>query len=485
VFLDAAPLAVVALLLAVVLRFCALHLTNRDTWFHLVIGDRFRHGWRLGDPGGLTPFATSPWVPTQWSTEVVASQVESRLGLPGVAWMFGALFLAAVLGTYWSCRRRARAAAAAVVTTLVVLGLAPALSARPQVVSVVLLTVTVSAWLATARDGRVRWWLVPMTWVWAGAHGLWSAGVLLGAVCCVGLWLDGRSLGRRPLLPFTVPVLSVLAAGLTPVGPRLLTSQLAVSARASLIGEWGPTNLRTVPALAVAVMLAATVALWVRQGQTSWTRLGLLLLAAGWTLLVSRLVALGAVVTAPLLAEAWERALTGASVPAPVRPPTSGPLPVPRRERAALGVLALTYLLALGLAVPHTATAPGDVPSRLVPRLEALPSGSTLLVADGIGGWVEWRVPGVAPVIDGMLDAYPVPYISSFFAATRVEPGWEGFVRRSGAHVAVVPARSPLAAALVGQLGWRRVDGDRGFVYLVARTGPTPAAEVPGQRTRR
>ncbi len=56
---------------------------------------------------------------------------------------------------------------------------------------------------------------------------------------------------------------------------------------------------------------------------------------------------------------------------------------------------------------------------------------------DGIGGWLEWRVPGVDPVIDGMLDAYPVGYIRDFFAATRVEPGWRSFVERTGARVAV------------------------------------------------
>jgi hypothetical protein len=42
--LRAAPLALVAVMLAVVLRLSALHLGNDDTWFHLVLGHRFRTG---------------------------------------------------------------------------------------------------------------------------------------------------------------------------------------------------------------------------------------------------------------------------------------------------------------------------------------------------------------------------------------------------------------------------------------------------------
>jgi hypothetical protein len=461
--LAAMPLVVLVLLLGVVLRYSALRLGNQDTWFHLALGDRFRDGWSLAHPGALSPFATSEWVPTQWSTQVLASLFEDRFGLPGVAWLFGALFLAFVLATYVVSRRYGRPLAAAVVTALVVFGSAPALSARPQVVSLVLLTVTVAAWLRTAEDGRIRWWLVPMTWVWATAHGLWSAGVLVGLVCWLGLLLDRRVTGRRSLALLAVPVLSLVATLLTPVGPRLLTSQLAVSARTSLIEEWGPTDFRTVPALAVAVMLAVVVVLWVRRGELSWTRLGLLLLAGAWTLLVARLVSLGAVVAAPLLAEALERALDRSR---PVRRPA-----MPRGERLTLAGAAIGYLVVLGVAAPQVVTAPDDVPTGLTSRLEALPERSVVLVEDGIGGWLEWRVPTVDPVIDGMLDAYPVGYIRDFFAATRLEPGWRGFVARSGARVAVVERGSPLTAALQDQLGWRPVARDQRWVLLEAPAG--------------
>jgi hypothetical protein len=465
---DAAPLALLVLLLAVVLRYSALHLGNDDTWFHLVLGDRFRHGWSLRHPGALTPFATAHWLPTQWSTEVVASWFESWFGLPGVAWLFGALYLALVVLTYLSCRRFGGRTGAAVATALVVFGAAPVLSARPQIVSLVLLTVTVAAWLRTADDGRARWWLVPMTWGWATAHGLWSAGVLLGLVCWLGLVLDGRARGRRAIVLLAVPVLSLVATMLTPVGPRLLTSQLAVGARTSMIREWGPTDFRSVPSLAVALMIAAVVVLWVRRGQVSWLRLGMLLIAGAWTLLVARMVSLGAVVVAPLLAEAIEQAVQHArSRRAPHIAGSSGPR-MPAWERGTLVLTVVGYLVALAVAAPRAATEPDDVPTGLAPRLAALPAGSPVLLEDGLGGWMEWRVPTVHPVIDGMLDAYPVGYIRRFFATTRVEPGWRGFVADSGAGVGVLEKGSPLSAALQDRLGWRPVARDGHWVMLSA-----------------
>jgi hypothetical protein len=460
------PWAVLGCLLAVVLRFSALRLGNQDTWFHLVLGDRFRHGAGLGNPAGLTPFATSRWVPTQWSTELLASWTEDRFGLPGVAWLFGACYLALVLVTYVACRRQARPMVAASVVVPVVLGVAPALSARPQVVSLVLLAVTVAAWLRTVDDGRARWWLVPLTWGWATAHGLWSAGVLLGVVCCFGLVLDRRHRGRPSWAVLAVPVAQVVAALLTPVGPRLLSSQLAVSARTSLIPEWGPPSFRSVPSLSVALMIALTLVLWARIGRVSWTRLALLLLAAAWTLTVARMVALGAVVAAPLLAGAVEQALaaTGRGTGLGRR--------VARGERNGLLLLALGYLLVLAVAAPRAVTGPADVPSGLVPELEGLPAGSSLLVEDGIGAWVEWRTPEVSPVIDGLLDAYPVAYIRRFFAATRVEPGWRGFVAGSRARAGILDAGSPLSAALHDQLGWRTRARDGRWVFMVAPEAP-------------
>ncbi len=97
-------------------------------------------------------------------------------------------------------------------TGITVIAAGASLSARPQVVSLILFTVTVAAWERSSRTGVPPWWLIPLTWVWATAHGLWTAGVLVGFVIWLGLVLDRRHEVRTSVRFLAVPVLSVLAA---------------------------------------------------------------------------------------------------------------------------------------------------------------------------------------------------------------------------------------------------------------------------------
>src|SRR4051812_40996729 len=152
-------------------------LSNGDTWFHLALGRRLLGDWSLQHPGSLSSFGQVPWLPTQWSTEMLAALFERWFGLPGVAWLFGALFLAVVLVVYAACRQEADPLPATVATSLAVIGTTAALSARPQVVTLVMLALVVTAWLRAERTGKVPWHLVPLTWLWATAHGMWSVGV--------------------------------------------------------------------------------------------------------------------------------------------------------------------------------------------------------------------------------------------------------------------------------------------------------------------
>jgi hypothetical protein len=139
-----------------------------------------------------------------------------------------------------------------------------------------------------------------------------------------------------------------------------------------------------------------------------------------------------------------------------------------RVECGALALGVLGFMVVLGLAVPQQAEIATNVPSRLLPRLEALPPGSSVVVDDGVGSWIEWAVPEVAPVIDGMLDAYPVGYIRDFTEFATLQPGWQDFLEASDAQVAVLKADKPLTAALQDQLRWKVVDKDEDWVYLVA-----------------
>jgi hypothetical protein len=455
---------VVSLLaLFVVMARVTLHaaapLDNSDTWFHLRIGSELLGPWSLRHPGQLSSFGDVAWQPTQWSTEMLAAQFERWFGLPGVAWLFGALFLALVVAIYVVCRRQAEALPATVATGLAVIGTTAQLSARPQVVTLIMLVAVVWAWLRAERTGRVPWLLIPLTWVWATAHGMWTVGVVVGIVWCIGLVLDRTVDRRTSLRMFAVPVLSVVAACLTPLGPRLLATQLAVGERSAYIGEWAATSFREIPAFVVALMIGLVVLRWAVAGRrVPWTHVLLLLLACGWAMLVGRMVSCAAVLVAPLLAAALQEALGDQ----PVRQR------LPRLERVILAAGTAVMLVGLALAVPSTADKPGGVPAAFGSRLAALPAGTPVAVEDATGAWMEWKYPGLNPVIDGMLDAYSVDYIKRYADYVDVKPGWREFLARSKARVAVVRENSPLSEAMRRELHWRAVDRTGHWVYLVA-----------------
>src|SRR3569623_2218971 len=168
----------------------AHRLTNTDTYFHLRFGHEFLAGWSLRHPGSVSTFATADWVPTQWLSEVVMAKTEDWFGLAGVAWLSGLLQVLLFLGVYAAARRRAEALVALSVTAVALLAMQGGLSRRPQVASYLLAAVVVAAWLRTLEDHRVRWWLVPLVWLWAMLLGMWPVALMVGALATLGLLRD-------------------------------------------------------------------------------------------------------------------------------------------------------------------------------------------------------------------------------------------------------------------------------------------------------
>lgn len=429
-------------------------LSNADTWFHLRAGEEILHGWHLADPQPWTPFENAAgWTLTQWLPEVVAASFNRAFGLSGVMWLLLLGTLSLTIGVYRGCRAGAAPLAAALVTALTIIAMGPTLSPRPQLVSFVLLAVFTNTWLRTMEDLRPRWWLVPLTWVWACSHGMWFTGVLLGFGVVAGLALEpaGRQHVRRLAL---VPLLGVVAAAVTPIGPRLLLSPLQVGGVTRFITEWEAPSFRDVSPLVAILMIGIVAVVWLRRGSMPWPQVVVLALATGWVLLSKRTVTLGAVMAAPILA-----AVVQSWLPHPV-------LRSSRRELALLLSGAAACLGVAALLLSLAPTRPGKVPVALDAQLGRLPAGSVVLDDSALGGWLEWRHPQLAPVIDGRFDAYTPAYIERYGVLMRVSGGWRSVVKDTGASVALVKQRSPLATALQGRLHWSVVGTDEGYVLL-------------------
>ena len=456
------PYVMLGVLLLAVVRWVAAPISNADTFFHLRYGREFLDGWVPWDPGHVSTFGQRDWVPAQWASQVAMATADSVFGLSGVAWLSGVMVLLTVLAVFVIARKYADPLPSVVVTVLVVLATSTNLTGRPQVVSYLLVLLVTHAWLRTAADLRPRWWLVPLTWVWAMVHGMWPVGVLIGLVAIAGIALERRPpAGERAAVArlLAVPLLSLVVAGLTPAGPRLYAAVLLVGGRGKFHDEWAATDFHSRPAVIAAAMLLVTLLVWVtRTGpRPDWTSVLLLLVAAAWCAYAVRTVPVAAVMSVPFVAAALQSLLPRRSAP--------------RRERAVLAALGGAAVLALTVAVPFTADRPASVPAWLDPALEDLPNGTTVQTSDVFGGYVLWRHPELNPVIDGYSDAYTTPHLQAQLELQRLLPGWDRTLEDTGVRVALVPTKSPLAYALTSQQGWHTVHRSENVVLLEAPVG--------------
>lgn len=452
------PLGVVALVPLLLLRLSASGISDPDTFWHIRAGHFLLDTWQFNGPDPFSRFSENRWVLHEWLPEIAAAWADDVAGLAGVTWLWHLGVVGVFVALFLTCRRHGGLLPTLVASLAGLYGASGSLSARPQLVTFALVAVTTGAWLLTSGDLKQRWWLVPMSWLWAGSHGMWFVGPLIGFAVMSAMLLDGAD-RRRTLKLAVVPVLSVLVAALTPVGPALLLAPLAVGDYTKYVSEWAPVSL-TSPFLAVTVaMLGVTVLLWSRGGRRiEWSRLAILAMSLGWCLLYGRTIAVGAMMAAPLLVEALHRLVTGSGLPIPH---------VERRtERRWLTASVVTASVLAAGVLPATASRPSNVPNELNARLDSLPDREVVFNDYALGGWLLWRHPELAPVIDGRTEVFTVPYVDRYMNALTVKPGWQEVVATSGATSALLRDDSPLGDALQHQLQWTVVGSDGGYTLL-------------------
>jgi hypothetical protein len=419
----------------------ALPLSNTDTYFHLRFGHEFLAGWSLRDPGTVSTFATAHWVPTQWLPEIAMAKVEDWFGLAGVAWLSGLQILALAATLYLVSRRWG---SRLVVSLLVMTALSASylsLSMRPQVLSYLLLVLTLGAWLRTRDDGRLRWWLIPLTWVWAMVHGMWPIGIGLGVLALVGMALD-HDLPRRDLLRgLAIPALSAVAAACTPVGPELYVQLVRVQERASFFSEWGRPDPVSFSWIVLAVLLVVAVVTLVRVRPVRWLDAILVAVCVLCSVWSWRTVPVSALLLVPTIA-----VLSGRRAPHPAPPDRVERMLVLGGTAVALAVLAV--------AVPFTSTEPPAQPSWVDPSFGSLPAGTKVVSAWDQGGYLMWRYPQLDLLMHGYGDTFTVDELQRNTDIQKVAPGWDDELRRTGCTIAFLRPKSPLASALAHRAHW-------------------------------
>jgi len=452
------PWALALVIVAATTRVGLRAVSDPSPWLHLRVGQFLLDGGRFSLPDPWAPYPVRPFVPTEWLPSVFAAQLYAVAGLPAIAWLRCASMLLLLTAILWSTRRVSGAVPSLLAAFVAVVASGEGMTERPQAISFVLLAITVGAWWRTAGDLKPRWWLIPLTWLWAMSHGLWIVGLGLGVVMVASLAIDHRLDRRQAGRLLAIPALGLVAAALTPVGPRLLLTPMTVGANGrDFVGEWQPTSIRDPYAILTLAMLAIVLFGWIRsRAVPPWWQVALAGLSLLSTLAMSRTIAVGAVLAAPLLAQALQEHL--------------GTVVSPATRQDALGWLALVVAAAM-IAVPMSgaiAQTPVGVPQGLRPQLSAIPVGTVILCEDDSTGWLLWAEPQLAPAIDLRTEIYSHTHLAAYIRTMAVEPGWQDFITSTHSTYALVATESPIATALSERLGWHPLGADSGYVLLEA-----------------
>ena len=285
-----------------------------------------------------------------------------------------------------------------------------------------------------------------------------GVGVLIGLAVVAGLALDRRLDRRTALRLLAVPALSVVAAALTPVGPRLLLTPFEVSSNAAqFVQEWQPTDARNIFAAVTLGMIALALLPWIRgTSARPWWQIALAGTAVVCTLAMFRTIPVGSIIAAPLLASALQEQRG--------HPPT----PLTRRGTSAwIGLVAAAAIVAAPIA-GAVAQRPSGWPEGLRPQLAAIPAKTVVLNDFAVGGWLLWAEPQLTPVIDLRSEIYSMDYIRDYKTHRTGARRLAGVSRSNQAQVCAAEDEAPLTVALREQLRWTTVGKDADYVLLKA-----------------
>jgi hypothetical protein len=424
-----------------------------DLYWHRVLGEQWltHHSLALDpDPIAFTP--GRDWFPTAWAMEAVYAALTSVAGYSGVTSLRFLLAVAFYLALARYLFGVASPRTAALVLAAVGLPASLAVQDRPQTVSLVLCTLILGAiHRALKADVLPRWWIVVLvTWVWANLHGLWIIVPGLLALLALIRALERSARWREPAL---LAAAAVLAAALTPVGPRLLTAPLLLSSATPQIAEWAPTSLRSPSGWGLGAALGLVLVCALAGYRADRRRIVYVVALAVFGFWAFRNAVFASVLLCLVLVEAIETvAAKGSDVLVP--------------RRLALALLPMLLLTALATYHLH-AGIPGTMPRKIAAALDAMPRPVRVVTEYNVSGFLrEFGGDRVRVSIDGRSDRYGARTIRVHGRMLDGERGWRRDLDTLRPDVVVVGKDSALRE-LLADGGWRVTVIDHEYAMLI------------------
>jgi hypothetical protein len=464
VFFTFDRLMATLLFLAIALAALLMPAQN-DTWWQLRAG---REMWLTGHVLQRDTFSHTAygafWPNHEWLSQVLLYGAYAAGGMP-VLTIVSATAVTVAWLLVWrltpgSTRSRF------LLTSLAIVSASTIWSPRPQVLSLLLLALTLRLLCS-----RRYVWLPIVFLLWANLHGAVVMGMLVLAAALIAAVMEHRQCVPGLAVASACCLLATLA---TPLGLTFWTEIPLSLARIRQLGiqEWAPPRLTTpslIPFWLMAVALAALVVARARElsRDVEARRRGYLTICACAVALLP--LALTAERNVPPFLLLAVPAIAALSTSSRSRSTEEGDIPEPSRQHprincaitAVAGVAVLgTVAYAYATPVDHVRWAP--LPEASLAALRAC--RGNLYNRYDEGGYLIWFAPDHRVFLDGRQDPYPVDLVKE---QVRVETTgeFEPLFQRYDIHCAYVPADSIVSVRL-SRAGWRTLFRDARWAVL-------------------
>lgn len=449
-----------------------------------------------------------PWFAWEWLTDVVYALLHKTYGLKGIVLLAALVISCFGLALFRHMIWKGASPAAVLVTTLLVIGASSIhYHARPHVVT--LLFLTISLWMIDADRKSPSWriWLlVPLTILWVNLHG-----GFLGLIACLGLlvagtaielalekWLDGTEPDWNRLRRYAlVSLLCGVSSIVNPYGIKLHQHIYHY-----LRSDWIKNNIQeflspvfrqeSILQYEGMLFLGLMTALWLISKRQIVPALWILFW--GHSSLASvRHVPLFMIVASPWVAMGlsalWERFVEPApkkSVVGIFASLARDCAPACRRTSVWVGVVAAAFVLVEEPIVKWPKDYPSiKFPIDMIQRHSDRLVASRVLTTDQWGDYLIYRnYPKQKVFVDGRSDFFGKEIGDQYLHMLQGHWDWEALLDKHGFEVVLSPVEWPLASLLKRHKDWELVDDDKkALLFVRRRREPVGAtASVPAGR---
>ena len=467
---------------------CARNVTDPDFWWHLRTGQLIlqNHAAFHADPYSFTRFG-QPWINHEWLSDVLIFSLYRMAGWGGLIVGFGAVTAAAFLLVF--LRGAKHASTALLATVWAAFAAVPLWGARPQMFSLLLISIFLLILERSDDRPRLLWWLPPLLLLWVNLHAGYIAGLGLLLIFAAGDVLDlicGRAAGKQTAQPCKIRALALAAClvvvPLNPYGWKMFSypfETLHSSAMQNHIAEWFSPDFHQAQYWPALLLIMGVIAVLPFSSRRLPSRDLLLLLTTMYMGLHSqRHLAIFSLVAAPILTRlvggsgnehesAFESLRSERS--RSVRPRTF-------RRGFLNAAIVFALMIFAGLRVRQVIVRQPEAeaahfPAAAVAFLMTNHPAATLFNDYDWGGYFIWKLyPEYRVYIDGRADLYGDAFMDQFAADydCRADCG-QSSLTAWGIRTVILPPRAPLAAALQASGSWRQAYTDSQAVILTKK----------------